>query len=189
MSRCLLIICLLFGTANNRGWTTAYNNQLTIISPEGESIAPRSSTLIPALTSCEGFQGVDTGFAGDEYWPYSLPGAKPLGVNPWASGGEQWSSDTSRIAGTWDSSTRENGVLDETYLIISTNGRMTDADYNDDQAGTGGNCYYLTVSRLEYDGGNGYRIFDDGEISDEFNAEVVNDVLTLTFSNRSYSFS
>ena len=92
-------------------------------------------------------------------------------------------SDTSAIAGFWNvSEENDNDELDILYALISTDGLITEYDYDRDAAGSGRDCYLLSTSTLVALGNNEYRQSDEIEGGfDTFTAVRQGAVLTVSF--------
>jgi len=72
------------------------------------------------------------------------------------------SPSLSDISGIYDSGSTEDGVKDEIYLVIRSDGTWTEYDYDGDAFDEGDNCYYKNSGTIED--------YGDGEF--EIEAEI-----------------
>jgi len=111
-------------------------------------------------------------------------GRAPVGSNQELAG----NTDTSRIAGFWDGSFMDAGMLNSVYFLISEEGEFTEYDYLGDDFDQSQNCYSLSVSRISYLGNDRY--FSESEfLVGEFVATVTNAQLSISDVSNGFSFS
>ncbi len=92
-------------------------------------------------------------------------------------------SNTSAIAGLWDlSGLDDEDNQDVVYALISSDGLVTEYDYDQDAAGSGRNCYIISASTLTADGNNQYSQSDEVEGGfDKFTAIKNGSTLAVSF--------
>lgn len=84
--------------------------------------------------------------------------------------------DTSAVSGLWDARVETNQGFDEMFKQISADGIITTYDYQQDSVSSGANCYNISSTGLNPDGGSSYSIGNR-----EFTMVVQDDGLLVTF--------
>jgi len=181
----------------------ASNEQLSLTRELQNFTIPRVGGLNPPYrAACDEDLPLDVlGIGAPSIFPDAVPGveppawitgssssgtsASPIANNPQPTG----TTDTSRVAGLWDSSSMESGVLDTKYILISDSGVIKEYDYLGDDAGQGSNCYSLTEGIIRHLGGDRYYIELHSETG-EVTITVSNNTLNLTdvASGASFTF-
>ena len=112
----------------------------------------------PLQTGAGAGDGDDLVDAVDPVNAGDAPGTDP-GVDP----GIGAPADTRAIAGLYDVSEVDEGLLDVLYLEIASDGGFTVYDYDGDDFDQGDNCYFAETGRFESLGGDRYRVFPAGD--------------------------
>ncbi len=166
---------------------TALNNQLVIQAGQTTIQAPRVNGVSPAYIECEGQTVAYDGnlllvFPGAVTGPVPAPpSAVGSGETPIvASSNTVWTNDSSLIAGVWDASSEENGLVNIFYTVIDSNGVWTDFDYLGDSFDSGPDCYEVEQATVTHDGNNNYQLnYASGEQL-VFSASIINNELTVS---------
>jgi len=101
------------------------------------------------------------------------------------SGSDGDSSDSpslSDISGIYDSGSTEDGITDEMYLVIRSNGTWTEYDYAGDEFDQGANCYVVAdFGEIEGFENGEFELYSDGlDAFTDVEIALVDDSLEVT---------